>query len=94
MTTRTKVETITLAEAPPELSARAIVRLSINLAADVADVLRLLAARRGLSLTETVRRAIAVLKFVEDEVERGNKLAIVETGDGGRQRVREIMLVG
>lgn len=75
-------------ETPP------IVRLSVNLAADVADVLRTLAGKRGLSLTETIRRAIAVLKFVEEEVERGNKLAIVETDSGGRQRVREIMLVG
>ncbi|MFI5710215.1 ribbon-helix-helix protein, CopG family [Kribbella sp. NPDC051620] len=88
--TTTKVIT----KPPAGAEAPAIVRLSVNLAADVADVLRSLAGRRGLSLTETIRRAIAVLKFVEDEVEQGNKLAVVETGADGRQRVREIMLVG
>lgn len=88
--TTTKV--ITKPPADPEIPP--VVRLSVNLAADVADVLRALARRRGLSLTETIRRAIAVLKFVEEEVERGNKLAVVETDADGRQRVREIMLVG
>ncbi|MFI6681641.1 ribbon-helix-helix protein, CopG family [Kribbella sp. NPDC050470] len=70
-----------------------IVRLSVNLAADAMETLRWLANRRGLSLTETIRRAITVLKFVEDEVDKGNKLAIVETDANGQERVREILLV-
>ncbi|TCC43446.1 ribbon-helix-helix protein, CopG family [Kribbella sindirgiensis] len=71
----------------------AIVRLSVNLAADAMDTLRWLANRRGLSLTETIRRAITVLKFIEDEVDKGNKLAVVETDANGQERVREILLV-
>jgi hypothetical protein len=58
------------------------------------EVLRSLANRRGASVTETVRRAIAVLKFVEDEVDQGHKLAVVEKGPDGKTHVREILLVG
>jgi hypothetical protein len=58
------------------------------------EVLRLLAHHRGASVTETIRRAIAVLKFVEDEVDKGNKLAVVERDSSGKEQVREILLVG
>ena len=58
------------------------------------EVLRWLAGRRAASVTETIRRAISVLKFVEDEVAKGNKLAVVETAENGEQRIREIVLVG
>jgi hypothetical protein len=58
------------------------------------EVLRLLAHRRGASVTETIRCAIVVLKFVEDEVHKGNKLAVVERDSGGKEQVREILLVG
>ncbi|ADB31278.1 hypothetical protein Kfla_2199 [Kribbella flavida DSM 17836] len=58
------------------------------------EVLRLLASRRAASVTETIRRAISVLQFVEDEVAKGNKLAVVETDENGEQRVREIVLMG
>lgn len=77
-----------------DVATSAIVRLSVNLAADAMDALRWLAGRRGLSLTETIRRAISVLKFIEDELDKGNTLAIVETDREGKQRVREILLVG
>ncbi|MDX6293974.1 MAG: hypothetical protein QOH50_3049 [Kribbellaceae bacterium] len=45
-------------------------------------------------MTETIRCAIVVLKFVEDEVHKGNKLAVVERDSGGKEQVREILLVG
>ena len=45
-------------------------------------------------MTETIRRAIVVLKFVEDEGHKGNKLAVVERDSGGKEQVREILLVG
>jgi hypothetical protein len=72
----------------------AVARLSVNLAHDTMEVLRWLASRRAASVTETIRRAISVLKFVEDEVAKGNKLAVVETAENGEQRIREIVLVG
>ncbi|WP_148256598.1 CopG family transcriptional regulator [Kribbella flavida] len=68
--------------------------MSVNLARDTMEVLRLLASRRAASVTETIRRAISVLQFVEDEVAKGNKLAVVETDENGEQRVREIVLMG
>lgn len=46
------------------------VRLSLNLPAETNTVLRDTAQRRGISVTEGVRRAVAVWKFLEDE-ERG-----------------------
>lgn len=69
-----------------------VVRLSINLAPDVADVLKDLAKAKRVSVTEAVRRAIAVWKFLEDEKEKGNKIAIVENVDG-TDRVREVVLL-
>jgi predicted transcriptional regulator len=71
-----------------------VARLSVNLAHDTMEVLRWLASRRAASVTETIRRAISVLKFVEDEVAKGNKLAVVETDEDGKEHLREIVLVG
>lgn len=61
---------------------------------DTMELLRLLAHRRGASVTETIRRAIVVLKFVEDEVDKGNKLAVVDRDSSGKEQMREILLVG
>jgi hypothetical protein len=58
------------------------------------ELLRLLAHRRGASVTETIRRVIVVLKFVEDEVDKGNKLAVVDRDSSGKEQMREILLVG
>lgn len=54
------------------------VRLSVNLAPDVAAVLTEWADRKQISATEAVRRAIAVWHFVETEIAAGNRLAVVE----------------
>lgn len=62
------------------------VRLSVNLSPGTAALLRAVLDRKGLSITEGIRRAIAVWKFVEDEVERGNQLAVIEK-DGEVRRV-------
>lgn len=65
------------------------VRLSINLADDVAAVLGDWADKKDISYTEAVRRAIAVWNFVETEIAAGNRLAVVEPGG----RIREVVLV-
>ena len=49
-----------------------IVRLSINLSTETAETFKALAGRKGLTITEGIRRAIAVWKFAEDEVAAGN----------------------
>lgn len=78
--------------APPHSDQTGVVRLSINLAPDVADILKRWAAAKAISVTEAVRRAIAVWNFVETETAKGNKLAVIE-GEGNKQRVREVVLV-
>jgi len=66
-----------------------LTRLSVNLSAETADSFRSLIKRKGLSITEGIRRAIAVWKFVEDETSRGNQLAVIEQ-DGS---VRKVILL-
>lgn len=57
-----------------------LVRLSVNLGPDVADQLKEYASRKGVSVTEAVRRAIAVLAFVDDAQKRGASLNVEEGG--------------
>lgn len=62
------------------------VRLSVNLSVKSAESITDLMDRKDVKLTEAVRRAIAVWKFVEDEVAAGNQLAVVEP-DGTVRRL-------
>lgn len=56
------------------------VRLSVNLNPDVADELKAYAKRKGVSITEAVRRAITILAFVDDAQRRGASLNVEENG--------------
>ena len=62
-------------------------RLSVNLAPDVADALRHWCAVHDLSITEGVRRAIAIWNFLEAERAAGNQFGVIE-GD----RIRDVVL--
>jgi Ribbon-helix-helix protein, copG family len=73
-------------EGPQE---KASTRLSINLSTETADALRELAGRKGLSITEGIRRAIAAWQFLEVETSRGNQIAVIEQ-DGS---VRTVVLL-
>ena len=64
----------------PTGASDALVRLSVNLGPETADVLKEYAARKGISVTEAVRRAIGILKFVDDAQERGASLNVEEAG--------------
>jgi len=65
-------------------------RLSININDETAAALKELAAKRGLTVTEVVRRAVSVYKFVEDEVGDGGKtLQLVDSND----KVTELVMV-
>jgi hypothetical protein len=66
-----------------------LVRLSVNLGPEVADELKQYASRKGISLTEAVRRAITVLTFVDNAQSRGASLHIEEGG-----ALKEILLLG
>jgi hypothetical protein len=57
-----------------------LVRLSVNLGPEVADQLKEYAGRKGVSVTEAVRRAIAVLAFVDGAQARGASLNLKEGG--------------
>lgn len=61
------------------------VRLNININDETAAALQALAAKRDTTLTEIVRRAVSVYKFVEDEVIDGDKsLELVDNRSGER----------
>jgi hypothetical protein len=64
-------------------------RLSINLSTETADAFRELTGRKGLSITEGIRRAIAAWQFLEDEASKGNQIAVIES-DGS---VRKVVLL-
>ncbi|MFG1921236.1 CopG family transcriptional regulator [Cryptosporangium sp. NPDC048952] len=68
-------------------------RLSVNLGEEPAAALREIMTRQDISATEAVRRAISLLKFVEDEQRAGNRLAIIEAA-GRRRWLRRLLLLG
>lgn len=65
------------------------VKLSAKVSDQTAHNFRRLIGRKGISIGEGIRRAIAVWKFVEDEIAAGNTLTVVEP-DG---TVRPVVLV-
>jgi hypothetical protein len=58
----------------------AIVRLSVNLSPLAADTLKEYAGRKGISVTEAVRRAISILSYIDKAQERGASLNVEEAG--------------
>ncbi|ADX75271.1 Ribbon-helix-helix protein, copG family (plasmid) [Pseudarthrobacter phenanthrenivorans Sphe3] len=71
-------------------SETALVRLNINLTKESAAALKKLAEEQGISVTEAVRRAIAVLNFVQEERKEGRKIQTMEPD--GKDR-RELVLM-
>ena len=63
-------------------------RVSVNLPNDVVDVLKELAGKNGITMTEVLRKAILTEKLLSDEAERGNKI-LIEDKD---KRLRQIIL--
>jgi hypothetical protein len=68
----------------------ALVRLNVNLNQETAEALKEIAKKENISLTEAVRRAIAILKFVEEEQDRGRK---IQTMDRDGKDKRELILM-
>lgn len=66
-------------------------RLSVNLNAESAAALRTYAAEKTVSITETIRRAISVWNFIEQERRKGNGFAVVEYGPNGEHHFREVI---
>lgn len=66
-----------------------IVRLQVNLHPTIADALVEVAEDRDISLTEAMRRAIALLNLYQNVQDSGQRL-MIETDSG----VKEVQLVG
>lgn len=67
-----------------------LTRLTVNLNHETADALKGFAERQDISLTEAVRRAIALLKFIDDERNAGRK---IQTMDSDGKNKRELVLM-
>jgi len=63
-------------------------RLSVNLNPEAAEAIRAYTEKRHISYTEAVRRAIALLKFVDDEISAGHD---IQVSDG--RTVQKIVMV-
>ncbi|GAB2807521.1 hypothetical protein ACWGJ2_31740 [Streptomyces sp. NPDC054796] len=67
-----------------------ITRLSVNINEDTAARLRWYKEHKGISITETVRRAVALLDLVERETADGSEV-LLKSRDG--KSVRQLWLV-
>lgn len=68
----------------------ALVRLNVNLNKETAAALKDITDKQGISLTEAVRRAIALLKYIDDERTQGRK---IQTMDADGKNKRELVLM-
>jgi predicted transcriptional regulator len=66
-------------------------RLNINVNDETAAALQELAAKRDTTLTEIVRRAVSVYKFVEDEVVDGEKTLEIKDKTSGERTTLAVL---
>lgn len=67
-----------------------LVRLGVNLNQETADALRAYAGAHRISITEAVRRCVAITVFVDQEVREGRRV-ITERQDGTKRREMVMM---
>ena len=63
-----------------------IVRFSVNLARDSAQILRFTAAEKGMTVTDVFRRAISIMEAIDEELALGNDIQSVDRM-GNRTRI-------
>ena len=51
-------------------------KISVSLTDEAAEVIQSIASRRGISVSEAIRRAIAIERFVVKELEAGSTFLI------------------
>lgn len=68
------------------------VRLSVNINDETEEALKELAARRDTTVTEIIRRAVSVYKFVEDEVGQNKKS--LQLVDRENNTVTSVQMIG
>jgi hypothetical protein len=73
---------------PDEAVEAEMVRLSVNLNQETALAIKRIACRSGTSVTEGIRRAISIYKFLQDENLKGRKIHVMDY-DGSN--VRELV---
>ncbi|MDP5317359.1 hypothetical protein ACWC9F_27545 [Streptomyces sp. NPDC001110] len=67
-----------------------VTRLSVNINEETAAKLRWYKEQKGISITETVRRAVALLELVERETSTGSEV-LLKSPD--KKSVRQLWLV-
>jgi Ribbon-helix-helix protein, copG family len=55
-------------------------RLSVNVAPDVGEAIDGLAKRHGTTITDIIRRAISIYKYIDDEAAQGAKILVEKNG--------------
>ena len=53
-----------------------VIKMSVNLSADVVKALKELAEKRGTTMTEVLRQAIGTEKFIEEVNEEDGKILV------------------
>jgi hypothetical protein len=66
-------------------------RLNINIHVTTARALHEMSEAKGITQTETVRRAIALLKLLDEEHNRGVELHLVDPADTSKVRVLQLI---
>lgn len=66
-----------------------VIKISANLPAASINDLRSIAERRGITLTEALRRSIGTTKFVMDVMDAGGKVL----AEDASRHVRQIVLI-
>lgn len=62
-------------------------KLSVNLSEEATEVVRELATRRGSSVSDVLREAIALYKFILDERQRGGDFTLTHDAGHTHERV-------
>lgn len=57
-----------------------IVKMTVNITKEAANALEYLAKNQDTTMTNIVNQAIALEKYMRDEVERGGEIRIVKDG--------------
>lgn len=70
----------------PSTTAPAKTKISVNLSGDAAEKINEVAARKGISVSDLIRRAISTQLFVEAELDEKNTF-LVRSPDGEMERV-------
>jgi hypothetical protein len=65
------------------------IRLSVNLSQEAADALRSITARRGITITQAIRRAISTQYYIEEALDEGARILISGPGDSARELLFE-----